>query len=77
MYFSSGVDFALCTISFMINFRIKLQDFKKINAIGTNKEGSLDMITPIPPNVMAMIKIGNHRIILMIKKVILSNCIEG
>ena len=77
MYFSSGVDFALCTISFMINFRIKPQDFKKINAIGIKKLGSLVINAPIPPNAIAMIKIGNHKIILIIKKVILSNCIEG
>jgi hypothetical protein len=77
MYFSSGVAFALCNISFIINFIIKLHDFKKINAIGTNKSGSLVKIFPIVPKIQAIRKIGNHRISLIIKKVISYGGIEG
>ena len=70
IYFSSGVCFALCTISFIINFRIKLEDFKKINAIGVKRLGNLVKKDPITPKIQAIRKIGNQRINLMIKKVI-------
>jgi hypothetical protein len=70
MYFLSGVCFALCTKSFAINFKMKLQDFKNMNAIGAKKSGNLVKKDPIAPKIQAIRKIGNQSMILIIKKVI-------